>query len=177
MQSLYSFRFPAEAGQALSLVALSPDFLFFCCLDQIFSEVWVSDADDAFCSFPSGLTCQVCDTLFSYHEWCAGSWCSDDGTVCELRDDVGVQVTLLVFSERLHGQEGFSLRAFECACCEVKLSACTADVSCSCGFGTNLSIDVHADAAVDGYEFFVLLDNCRVIDVGHWCRQYVGVHV
>ena len=41
----------------LSLIALSPDALCFCRLNQFFPEVRMCDADDGFCSFPGCLTC------------------------------------------------------------------------------------------------------------------------
>ena len=78
-----------------SLVGKLPDTLLFSCLDELFAELRVSDADHELCSLPCGLTLELYCAILSYDEVCAHTRRGNNGSFFKYGSDQGVNVSAL----------------------------------------------------------------------------------
>lgn len=153
----------------LSFVASPPNTLFFGGLNQFFPNFRMGDVNQGFGPLPRGQARQISHAVLRYDVRGLGPGRRDDVAARKFRQDVGMAFALAVDAAGLHGQEGLAVFGSISTGDEVELSARTADVPCTGRFGTDLSVEVDGNAAVDRDEIVELANRFRVVDVVHRC--------
>ena len=93
-----------------SLVGKLPDTLLFSCLDELFAELRVSDADHELCSLPCVPARQVDFALVRHYVVSHGTRGCYDVPRRKVRLDIAVKLSVFIFICAVHAQESLASR-------------------------------------------------------------------